>query len=230
MATYYAFHHPDARTAIFTYPEDAPRADGFVTVSRTGIDLFRPLLTMRLPRKEGSPHLDLEAGVALLKRAVTPPGPIIIHTRFGYLPLLRAVFNITSERLLRLFRMTPNHFEPIINVFVIESTGPDGQPRFIIRNPPGDPDGELLASATTNWQSPRFAEIAVYTHPQHRRQGYGRSVVSALASKLLEQGKTPLYIASGENTPSIELAQSISFADTLVRNTLLEAEPQGKIT
>jgi GNAT superfamily N-acetyltransferase len=220
LASYYAFNHPDNRTNIITYPENSPRATGFVTFSRTGFDLFRPLVTMRLPRQGA--ELDLDASLALLKMALPIGQPVILHTKSIYLPLLKAVFNITSEQHLRLYRLAQNHFEPVVNVFVTQTTGPNGLPRFQIRNPPGDPNGEILASAGINWQSPHFADISVHTNPRFRRKGYGRSVVAALVQYLLAKGQLPLYVAQGENTPSIELAHSISFADTLVRMVLLE--------
>jgi GNAT superfamily N-acetyltransferase len=220
LASYYAFNHPDNRTQIITYPENTARATGFITLSRTGFDLFRPLVTMRLPQQ--GTNLDLDASVTLLKMALPAGQPVIIHTKSTYLPLLRAIFDITSEKNLNLYQLAKNRFEPVVNVFVTQSTGANGLPRFQIRNPPGDPNGEILASAGINWQSPHFADISVNTNPRFRRKGYGRSVVAALVQHLLNQGRHPLYVAQGENTPSIELAQSIHFTDTLTRMVLLE--------
>ena len=226
MAVYYAFYHPDNRTTLVTYPEDAERARGYVALSRTGIDLFRPLVTMRLPTVEKGGELDLDAGIHLLYRAIPPETPIILHTTTTYLPLIRAVFAIEREQMLRLFRLDAKRFEPIINIFVTQANSPDELPRFIVRNPPGDPRGEIVASASLNWQSPTFADIAVRTHPNYRRQGYGRSVVASLAQHLLRQSRTPLYSVETHNTASIELAQAVGFRDTLARTVILEGHLQ----
>ena len=45
-ASYYAFYHPDRQTQLLPYPAGAERAQGYVALSRTGLDLFRPLLTL----------------------------------------------------------------------------------------------------------------------------------------------------------------------------------------
>ena len=51
MAAYYALHHPDDKTTLVVPPTaEGQRANGYVALSRTGIDLFRPLVTMRLPQ------------------------------------------------------------------------------------------------------------------------------------------------------------------------------------
>ena len=47
MAAYYAFHHPDDRPTLVLAPEGVEagsigQADGYVALSRTGIDLFLP--------------------------------------------------------------------------------------------------------------------------------------------------------------------------------------------
>jgi len=222
LAAYYALHHPAERTTLTTYPANSFPATGYVAVSRSGLDLFRPLVTMRLPYTGSGNEVDLATGSELLRRALTPEQPIIVYTQEEYLPLLAALLQISVVQHLRLFQLEPSQFEPTINVFVTRADGPNGLPRFTIRQPYGDANGELLASAGINWQSPLFADIAVYTNPRYRRQGYGRGVVSALVQHLLASGRTPLYVASEENAPSIELARRIHFTDTQGRSILLE--------
>ena len=225
MAVYYAFYHPENHTALVTYPPDAAVARGYICLSRTGIDLFRPLLTMRLPRSaESGGELDLDAGIDLIYRALPPESPIILHIPTTYLPLIRAIFHIEQEQTLRLLRLDRRRFEPLINVFVTQANSPDGLPRFLIRNPPGDSQGDIVASASLNWQSPNFADVAVRTHPDYRRQGYGRSVVASLVDHLLRQGRTPLYSVNVQNAASAELAQSVGFVDTLARTVILEGQ------
>jgi RimJ/RimL family protein N-acetyltransferase len=189
-----------------------------VILSRTGIDLFRPLVTMRLP--DGGQ--DYTAAVELLQRAFQPGMPLIATVPVAYLPLLRALFDIQSEETLRLYALDQRRFEPVINVLVTQTTASNQWPRYIIRSTHG-PNGEIVASASLNWQSPAFAEIAVFTRPDQRRQGWGRSVVAAMAQHVLADGRTPLYVVAEENQASIQLAESVGFVDTGIRETMLQA-------
>jgi hypothetical protein len=227
MAAYYAFHHPDERTQLLITPEEAGpgQASGFVTLSRTGIDLFRPLVTMRLPQ-DGQ---DYPAGEALLRRALQPGMPVILSTPVAYLPLLHALLEVQSEELLRIYALEHSRFEPVINVLVARSSTPGNLPRYVIRSSQSA-SGEIVASAALNWQSLRFAEIAVFTRPDQRRQGWGRSVVAALVQDLLTSGRTPLYVVAEENQPSIQLAESVGFVDTGVREAMLQGAFRGNST
>lgn len=225
MAAYYAFHHPDDKTALVLSPEgveDNPvaHADGYVALSRTGIDLFRPLVTMRLPTD--SDVMAMPAAAELLGRALAPGQPAILNAPERYRPLIEALFDIQAEERLRLYALTPSRYEPIVNVLVSRSTGPGDLPRFTIRSAQSGQE-EVVAAASLNWQSPYFAEIAVNTRPQFRRQGWGRSVVSALSGHLIESGRTPLYVVSEENTASAQLAEHVGFTDTGARDLLLQA-------
>ena len=49
----------------------------------------------------------------------------------------------------------------------------------------------------------------VHTIPAARRRGLARQVVSAALHTLLQQGKTPRYMASAKNTASIQLATTL---------------------
>lgn len=214
MAAYYAFYHPDDKTQLFLQPPDAARAQGYVAVSRTGIDLFRPLLTMRLPLD------DLNASTTLIHNTLRPGTPVIIHVPDAYGPLIHALFAVNVEEQLRVYALDRGRFEPVINVLVVQSTTPDGLPRFIIRSQ--TEGGQVVASAGLNWQSRYFADIAVNTDPSHRRQGWGRSVVAAMVQHLLESGRTPLYVVAAGNTASMQLAESVGFVDTGVRRFILQ--------
>jgi hypothetical protein len=224
MSAYYALHHPDDKTTLILSPEDAAqaagRADGYVALSRTGIDLFRPLVTMRLPIDH---HPDAAPATAdLIRRALAPGQPAILNVPVRYRPIIDALFDVQSEEPLRLLALDAARFEPIINVLVTRASGPGGLPRYTIRSAQSGAE-EVVASASLNWQSPQFAEIAVSTRPAHRRQGWGRSVVAALSHHVLGSGRIPLYVVSEENDASIQLAESVGFADTGVREFLLQA-------
>lgn len=216
-AAYYAFYHPDGRTQLFTYPEADVPARGYVALSRTGIDLFRPLMTMRLPA--GDP----EGASSLIYGALAPGTSLFIHAPVEYRPLLSAFFQFQSEQLLSLYRLERARFEEEVNVLVVRSPTPDGLPRFIVRPTGPASEGEIGASATVNWQSPDFADISVYTNPQYRQRGWGQSVVTALVRHLLQTGRTPLYQVEQHNQASIALARQVGFVNSGADKLLLEA-------
>lgn len=215
-AVYYAFYHPDNRTQLFPYPADGTRPRGYLALSRTGLDLFRPLLTLRLP--EGP-----EEAADMVYEILAPGTSLFIHTPAGYRPLLTAFFKIEREQQLLLFRLDARHFAPQINVLVTRDTTPDGLPRFLVRPTQGGERGDVAASATLNWQSPRFGDISVYTDPQNRGRGWGQTVVAALAQHLLQNGQVPLYHVEPHNEASLRLAQDVGFTNTLSDKILLEA-------
>ena len=213
MASYFAFHHPENRTILRPYPYAAIRAQGYVALSRTGMDLFRPFVTMRLPIH------DMQTSTDVIYEAIDVNMAVILNAPARYAPLLHALFEIQSEEQLSLFQLRPSAFAPIVNVLVTQDTAANGLPRFSIRDRENDVIG---ASATLNWQSPTFAEIGVTTKPGYRRRGWGRSVVSSMANFLLENGRTPLYVVSQTNQASIQLAESVGFRDSGTRETMLQ--------
>lgn len=217
MAVYYALYHPDERTRLITHDDARGQTDAYVAVSRTGIDLFRPLLTLRLNQD------DPEGAAELIHQALSPGASVFVHSPVEYRPLLAAFFKINSEQKLQLHQLEPRRFEPVVNVLVMRSATPDGLPRYIIKPTGVDGDNEIGASATLNWQTPHFAEVTVYTNPQQRQRGWGRSVVSSLIRDLLEDGKTPLYEVSPQNEASLNLARSLGFVDTGADKLFLEA-------
>lgn len=217
MAVYYALFHPDERTNLYVHQGRKEVVDAYVAVCRTGIDLFRPLLTLRL--NTGDP----DGAADLIYRALPPGASVFIHCPLAYRPLLAALFEITTEQHLRLFSLSRDFFQPVVNVLVMRSPTPDGLPRYVIRPTNAASDNEIGASATLNWQSSYFAEVTVYTNPQYRNRGWGRSVVSALVGDLLQRGKSPLYEVSPQNEASLILAQALGFVDTGAEKLFLEA-------
>ena len=224
MAAYYAFYHPDDVTTIVTLPEHVSgpsvKADAFVTLTRSGIHLFRPLVTMRLPVDSGG--LRLDDSVELLQGAFAPGQPVIMRVPVQYRPLIAAVFDIQSEERMRVLSVDAARFTPILNVMVAGMPDRHGLYRYIHYSYENEKVG-VAATASLNWQSPYFAEIAVTTQPEFRRQGFGRSVVAALSRHVLENGRTPLYVVSEENQASAHLAESLGFEDSGARELLLQA-------
>lgn len=211
-AAYYALYHADFKTQLVTYRPQTARAVGYVCLSRTGLDIFRPLVTMRLPWG------DMDAGAALLRQALPIGMDVILRIPTLYMPLIRALFDIRSEEEQALLRLNRALFRPILNVLVTQDTGPNGLPRYLIRR--GD---EVGATASVNWQTQHFAEIGVYTAPDMRRHGWGRSVAAALCSHLLAGGRLPLFVTAPDNTAAWQLAADLGFLDTDYREMLVEA-------
>jgi hypothetical protein len=206
LVAYYAFYHADARTQLVVHRNATGRATGYVAKSGTGMDLFRPLVTLRLPPP------DLDASHDLITRALPEGSAVILHAPVNYEPLLKALFAFETDEQHRLLVLDSSRFEPIINVLVTQATSPDGLPRFVIRSQ-SDP-GQVAAAAGLNWQTRYFAEISVHTIPDERRQGWGRSVVAAMIHHLLQTNRTPLYVCSERNQASLQLAESVGFRDS----------------
>lgn len=218
MAAYYAYYHADNRTQLIPWVgKELGRALGYVALSRTGIDLFRPLLTLRLP------YLDAAASVEVIYQAMLPGTAVIISAPAHYLPLIHAIFEVQSEQHLRVLYLDRNRFEPIVNVLVSQDTAANGLPRFLAHTSPADGQREVVASASLNWQSPRYAEIAVNTQAGQRRRGFGRSVVAAMVQHLVTNGRLPLYAVAEDNDASHQLATSLGFVDRGIRETILYA-------
>lgn len=225
QAAYYVLHHPDDKTKLVTSSTSGDIIKGYVCISRTGVDLFRPLVTMRLPYLSGTSDLDLAAGAALVRQAIPEGMPVIINAPINYQPLLASMLEIKVEKRLKLLALDRERFQPIINVLVQKTESYNDLPRYVIRSAedrqrPGK--GEIVASAGINWRSDRFADIYVYTKNPHRRKGLGRSVVSAIVDSVLKNRRTPLYVVQDTNQPSISLAESVGFVDTGADQLLIE--------
>ena len=213
-AAYYAFHHPEGKSSVLPYPAEAERADGFVTFSRTGLDLFRPLVTMRLP------ITDLETSAETIYHAIQPETAVIIQAPTDYLPLLQALFDVQTIEHFHLYALNRSRFESVINVLVTQSTSPNGLPRFVVRS---QQDDRVIASAGINWQSPDYASLSVNTDAAHRRQGLGVSVLSAIVGYILDNGRSPLYEVATSNMASQTLAEQTNFTNTGADKVLLQA-------
>lgn len=232
QTVYYLRYYPDEKVQLITYPPDGRVASGFVCMARTGLDLFRPLVTLRLPFSTSLGKLDLEASTALIYEAISVSSEVIINAPMSYRPLLEALFEVRRLAILKLLVLERGLFEPIINVLVSRSESYDGQPRFVIRHGQTggtQGQGDIITSAGLNWQSPNFAEVYVHTKSPFRRQGMGRSVVAAAVQYVLDSGRTPLYVADVDNGASIQLAESVGFVDNNSDLVLIEGTLRAKI-
>jgi RimJ/RimL family protein N-acetyltransferase len=218
LAVYYALYHPEAKSSLYLYPAQSERAAGFVALSRTGMDLLRPLVTLRLP------GTDLEADAELIYSALPVGTGVLLSAPVAYEPQIRTFFEIEREERLRIYVLDPDRFQPVINILALAAPSPNNLPRFVILKPHDAPDGGgVVAAAGLNWQSPRYAEISVSTTPNYRRRGLGRSVVSALAQQVLQEGRLPLYTVAESNAASIQLAEQLGFIDSGGRELMIEA-------
>lgn len=217
QADYYAFHHADFKTQIVTHRPDTAWASGYVCLARTGMDLFRPFVTFRLP----GDNLDARA---LLHSALPPGMPVIMAVPSRSMPVIDALFEVVSAEEMSTLVLDRSRFEPIVNVLVVNETV-DHRPRYLIR---GDQNQVgTVAAAGLNWETRHFANVHVQSDPRHRREGYGRSVLAALVQHVLERSKTPVYSVATNNQSSVALARSVGFVDAGSRHFLVEAARRG---
>ena len=97
---------------------DAARSQGYVCLSRTGIDLFRPLVTLRLP------IADMETSAKVIYDTLDPGTAVILNAPASYLPLLQGLFEIHREDHLQLYVLDQEQFEPIIKCWSPRTSPP----------------------------------------------------------------------------------------------------------
>lgn len=201
---YYGLYHDPARSALFTRAQE-----GFVGRFQTGVDLFRPLVTMRCYRAE--PAADL------LSEALTAGRHYLFLANVNQLALVGGSLQLANERILSVYVLDSTRFQPTMNVLVLDKTAPDGTPRAEIHS------GGLQAVAGVNWQSPGFAEVYVHTEAEARRRGWGRSVLSSITARILKNGRLPVYLVEPNNEASVSLAQGLGYVDTGARQVFADA-------
>jgi RimJ/RimL family protein N-acetyltransferase len=212
---YYALYHDPARSKLFIHSDQAGRTLGFAGVFQTGIDLFRPLLTLLCP--------DAACVRSLLSEALTPGRSYILFARVNQLPLLRDMVRLDQVRILHILRLDPRRFQPVINVLARHEMAYDGTPRCVIEA------GGAQAVAGLNWQSPAFAEVFVRTDPPLRGRGLGTSVVAGVTQAVLAGGRTPLYLVEEDNEPSRRIAETLGYVDTGARQVYADVVYTGSV-
>lgn len=200
---YYALFHDPARSALAVQTDEMGRAIGFAGRFQTGLDLFRPLVTLRCP--------DAEGAADVLAEVLTPGRPYILFANISQRPWVGGCMEIMNERPLAIYALLPAHFRPTMNVLLQRRTAPDDTPYFVIES------NDQRAVAGLNWRSPAFAEIYVHTDAPARRQGWGKSVASAMTHAVLDSGRLPLYLVEEGNDVSRRLAESLGYVDTGAR-------------
>jgi hypothetical protein len=210
---YYALFHDPARSTLFTTQDTAGQAVGFAGRFQTGIDLFRPLITLVCQ--------SAESAADLLAQALIPEHPYILFTSQSQYPLVGGNFEIDNHRVLHIYRLDVRRFHPVINVLVRQEKSHDGTPRGVI-----EANG-ARAVAGVNWQSPAFAELYVHTDAAVRQRGWGESVVSVVTRAVLAGGRTPLYLVESDNDPSRALAEKLGYVDTGARQVYADVVYTG---
>lgn len=210
LATYYTLHHKPERTTLAVHRDSEGTVDGFVVRCQTGIDLFRPLVTMRL-RGNG----DL---TDLIDQALQPGRPYLLVIPTALTERVEERLSLDDVSHNQILRLDPNRYHPEINVLVTTRIDEAGNPRAEILQ-----QGKVAAVAGINWRTSIYAEIFVDVQPQRRQRGWGRAVVNALAGELIKQQITPLYSVAEDNEISLELAHSVGFVDTGARETTAQA-------
>ena len=69
----------------------------------------------------------------------------------------------------------------------------------------------LVAAGMGEPRAATLLHIGIITHPDHRGQGHGRAVVSAISAYGLGVGLVPRYQALAANTPSVAIARALGF-------------------
>lgn len=201
LANYYTLHAAPERTHVCVHANEAGQVDGFLVRARTGMDLFRPLVTLRAPTSI--------AVETLIREGLVVNQPIYLTVPESLAVPVNKSLSVVDAEIHHIYRMDAARHKPLINVLLTTGDDASGGPRCEIRS-----NGQVGAVAGVNWQSPRFAEIYVYTDPAVRGRGWGKAVVSTLAGRLLEAGRSPLYVVAESNDYSIRLAEAVGFVDT----------------
>jgi GNAT superfamily N-acetyltransferase len=210
LAVYYALHHNEQRTSLFVNRDANDQPDGFLARCQTGIDLFRPLVTLRV-RGTNDPVPKLLAASLIPGRPYLFVVPVPLAERLERF----VTFNEPITNLI--MRLDPDQYKPDINALVVTRPDPDGQPRAeIVR---GD---RAMAVAGVNWRSPIFAEIYVRVEPSVRGRGWGVAVVNAVVGELVQRGVIPLYTVQEGNEDSYDLALNVGFVYTGAREVMAE--------
>lgn len=201
MAGYYALHHPAGQVTLYTYHPTHGGVTGFLALARTGLDLFRPLAVPFVASPRGL--------AALLRAALKPNRPAVLQLPLEQRAWAEEVVDLSDVQVAEVLRLDLREFEPIINVLVVETRSPGGWPRYEIRS--GD---TVYVAAGLNWKGPTFAEVYLDIDPSVRGRGFGKSVLAAIAGRLLGESLIALYRIADEDPVGRAEAESLGFRPT----------------
>lgn len=219
MAAYFALEHPAERVTLFGYFPRDERPRGFLALARTGLDLFRPVAVPLVGHPSGLN--------ALLHAALGEGGEALLYLPVEQRGWLDRAVALREPQVMELLRLDPQAYTPVINVLVVEGRSPDGLPRYEIRS-----GNRIHAAAGLNWRGERFAEVYVTATSEGRRRSFSKSVLAAMAGRLLGERRVALYRVAEDDLAGRTEAYRLGFRSTGVR-TLVAAvtwEPQGRST
>jgi hypothetical protein len=206
-AAYYALHHPASKVKLYGYFATNDKPSGFLAMANTGLDLFRPVA---VPFAAQPFPL-----IALMREGLGRGRPALVHLPADQMVWIEGVLEWEDARTLELMRLSPQEFEPLINVLVVEALTPTGWPRYEIRS-----RDTVVAAAGLNWMGEYFAEVYLEVQPEARERRLGESVLAAIVSRLLSERRVPLYlIEAGDNEALLE-ASALGFRPTGVRTVI----------
>ncbi len=204
MAGYYALHHPADRVTLYTFHPTHAGITGFLALARTGLDLFRPLAVPFVASPRGL--------AALLRAALKPNRPVVLHLPLEQRAWAEEVVDLSDMQAAEVLRLDLREFQPVINVLVVETRSPGGWPRYEIRS--GD---TVYVAAGLNWKGPTFAEVYLDVDPSVRGRGFGKSVLAAIAGRLLGESLIALYRVADEDFAGRAEAEALGFRPTGLR-------------
>ena len=194
LTAYYAPYHQ--RTQLFTHGQGV--ADGFLAICQIGYDLFTPLVVMRAVSDDVSS--------TLLSDHLDERREYLFAVKEQTVPVLKRCLITWDEHYNLIYTVDEASFWPNSRHPVEKVIKADGFPCFEIRDDKG-----VIAAAGTNWRSPHFAEVGVWTQESRRGRGLAKAVVSACTAELLRGGIRPLYIVAEGNTASIRVCEALGY-------------------
>ena len=194
LTTYYTLYHQ--RTQLFTFGRNA--VEGFLAICQTGHDLFTPLVVTRAVSD------DILA--TLLVEYLDRGREYLFAVKWQMAPILRQYLITRDEHYNLIYTVDEASFRSETRHLVKRVVREGHYPRFEIRD-----GGNTVAVASTNWRSPYFAAIGVWTQEGYRGQGLAKAVVSACTSELLRKNVRPLYIVDKSNTASIRVCEALGY-------------------
>lgn len=209
LYAYYVLNHDPERTRLYVHEDGKGQVDGFVAVCQTGQHLFQPTVLLRTP--------DAGAAAALLRQALVPGRPYSLITTPDLRDVVLDILDAEQHEINRVYKLDLFRFQSAINVLVVAEQGLGGLPRFVIRS-----QGEVAAEAGINWASTHFAEVFVCTEPASRGRGWGRAVLTACTTWVIQSALQPLLVVNGSNQAGLSLGEAVGYVDTGARELACE--------
>ena len=210
MAAFYSIEQDPSRAKVAVAYDGGEYPIGLSVSSQTGMDLFRRVVTVVA-------H-DRSILRRLLRAVIIPGRADILYLPKDQQSWLGADIELSNVLSTEILQLSERHFQPVVNVLVVEQTTPDGSPRYEIKS-----QQNSHAAAGVNWAGAKTAEIYLEASAAARERGLSRSVLAALSGRLLGENISPI-IRVEEGDPSTKMdAQRVGFRPTGVRELVANA-------